>query len=89
MGDAGDLGRPQPGHALVVGRVVGDVARAVGLLEPADAVLEAGDAGRGPRAGQGLGVPDVGPEDLGAVGVDVVGLGGEGRVDGREVAQVG
>ncbi len=62
-------------------RVVGDVAAAVGLLEPADAVLEAGQARGGPGAGQRLGVADVGPERLGAVLLGVVGLGGELGVD--------
>ena len=38
---AGDLGRAQLGHARVVGAVVGDVAGAVLLLEPADPVREA------------------------------------------------
>ena len=39
---------------MVVG-VVGDVAGAVGLLEAADAVLEARGARDGPGPGQGLG----------------------------------
>ena len=57
---------------------------AVALLEPADAVLEAGGAGDRPRAGQGLGVALVGPE-LGVVARAVVLLGGEGRVDDRQL----
>src|SRR5665811_95181 len=38
-------------HEVVVGRIVGDVAGAVGLLQAADAVLESSDAGGSPRAG--------------------------------------
>ena len=89
VGDAGDLGRPQAGHPLVVGAVVGDVARAVGLLQTADPVLQTGHAGRRPRSGQRLLVPDVGPEDLGAVGIGVVGCGGEAGIDVGQVVEVG
>src|SRR6185312_13297569 len=39
-GDAVDLGLPKPHHQVVVLRLVGDVARTVGRLEPADAVFE-------------------------------------------------
>ena len=46
------LGRAQLGHPLVVGAVVGDVAGAVGLLQAADAVREAGRARDRPRARQ-------------------------------------
>ena len=72
-----------PDHQVVVGRVVGDVAGAVGLLDAADAVLEAGRAGDRPRAGQRLGVAQVRPEHLGAVVVRVVGLGRELHATGR------
>src|ERR1022692_3178648 len=48
-----DLRLPQPDHLVVVVGVVGDVARAVGLLDPADPVLEPGRAGNRPRPGQG------------------------------------
>ena len=41
-------------HPVVVVRVVADVAGDVGLLEAADAVLEAGRAGDGPRPGERL-----------------------------------
>ena len=44
----------QPDHQVVVGRVVGDVAGAVGLLDAADPVLQARRAGDGPRPGQRL-----------------------------------
>ena len=44
-GDARDLLRPQPHHQVVVVRVVRDVAGDVGLLEPADPVLEPGVPG--------------------------------------------
>ncbi len=88
-GDAGDLVAAQVDHALVVDALVGHVAAAVRLLEPADAVLEAGHAGRGPRPRQRLGVADVGPEARRAVVVGVVRLGGEGRVDRLERVEVG
>ena len=61
---------------MVVG-VVGDVAGDVGLLDAADAVLEAGGAGHGPRPGQGLLVAQERVEDRLALGVDAVGLAGE------------
>ena len=73
VGDAGHLGGPQVDHPLVVDRVVGDVARAVLLLEAADAVLEPGRPGHGPGAGQRLLVAHVGPERRRAVLVGVVG----------------
>ncbi len=56
VGDARDLGRAQGLHPVVVVRVVADVAGDVGLLQPADPVLEAGRAGDGPRPRQRLGV---------------------------------
>ena len=62
VGDPVDLGLAGADHEVVVARVVGDVAVPVALLEAADAVLEAGRAGDGPRAGQRLGVARVGPE---------------------------
>ena len=58
-GDAVDLGLPGADHQVVVGRVVGDVAGAVGLLDAADPVLEAGGARDRPRPGQRLGVAQV------------------------------
>ena len=48
--DPGDLRVAQDGHPVVVLRVVADVAEDVGLLEPADPVLEA-RASRGPPTG--------------------------------------
>ena len=48
--DAGHLGRPQRGHARVVGGVVADLAGDVLLLQAADAVRQAGRAGDRPRA---------------------------------------
>src|SRR3954466_114000 len=59
-GEAVDLGLAGAGHEVVVGRVVGDVAGFVGLLQPADPVLEPGGARHGPRAGQRLRVAQVG-----------------------------
>ena len=46
----------------MVGRVVGDVAVAVGLLQAADAVLQPRGAGDRPGAGEGVAVAQVGPE---------------------------
>ena len=63
--DARDLLGAQLHHALVVRRVVGDVAGDVLLLEAADAVLEARRARDRPGARQGLGVAPVGLEVLG------------------------
>ena len=53
VGDPGDLGRPERLHPVVVVGVVADVAGDVRLLQAADAVLEAGRPGHGPRPGQG------------------------------------
>ena len=66
-------------HPVVVVGVVADVARDVGLLEAADAVLEARRARDGPRPGERLGVARVRPERA----VALVGV-----VD-RDVGQVG
>ena len=52
-GDPVDLGLAQPDHRVVVRRVVGDVAGAVGLLDAADPVLEPGRARDRPRPGEG------------------------------------
>ena len=86
-GDPSTLACADADHQVVVGRVVGDVAVAVGLLEAADAVLEAGCAGDRPRTGQRLLVAQVGQELLdGLAGRpcrDRVGAGGEGGVDRR------
>src|SRR5699024_19174 len=57
--DQRDAQGPGAGHQVVVVGGVGDVAGAVGLLQPADAVLEAGLARHRPGAGQGLGVSGV------------------------------
>ena len=46
-----DLGLPGADHEVVVGRVVGDVAGAVGLLDAADAVLQARRCPGPPTAG--------------------------------------
>ena len=61
-GDPVDLRLAGAGHEVVVGRVVGDVAGPVGLLQPADAVLQARGARHGPRPGQRLRVAQVGQE---------------------------
>src|SRR3546814_14888548 len=60
VGDAVDLGLAQPDHLVVVGRIVGDVAVTVPLLQPADAVLAAGGAGHRPWQGAGPPAPAVG-----------------------------
>ncbi len=49
---------------MVVVRVVADVAQDVGLLEAADAVLQPGRAGHGPRSGQRRLIPQVRIEAL-------------------------
>ena len=54
VGDPGDLRLAQQLHPVVVVRVVADVAGDVGLLEAADAVLQAGRARDGPLPGEGL-----------------------------------
>ena len=68
VGDARHLLGPEAHHVLVVLGVVVDVAGAVLLLEAADAVHEAGRARDRPRAGQRLGVAQVGPEVAVVVG---------------------
>src|SRR5205085_6355667 len=78
VGDPVDLGLTDPDHEVVVGRVVGDVAVTVALLQAADPVLQAGGAGDGPRTGQGLLVAQVGPVLLGGRTV----LGRDRRVGG-------
>ena len=55
VGDALDLLGAEAHHAVVVLGVVAHVAGDVGLLEAADAVLEAGRAGDGPRPRERLG----------------------------------
>src|SRR5690606_12317019 len=71
------LGLAGAHHVVVVGRVVADVAGAVLLLDAADAVLQAGRAGDGPRAGERALVALERPEHLGAVGQRVVRAAGE------------
>src|SRR5207237_9583379 len=51
-GDVGDLLRARPDHVFVVLRVVADISCDVFLLQPADAMFEAGRAGTGPRTDQ-------------------------------------
>lgn len=84
-----DLGLAGADHEVVVGRVVGDVARAVLLLDAADTVLKTRRAGHRPRPGQGLRVALVGPEHLGAVGQRVVGAGRELDAQVREFVDLG
>ena len=59
--DARDPLGAQPGHVVVVLRLVGDVAGHVLLLQPADPVAQARRAGHRPRAGE-LVVAQVGHE---------------------------
>ena len=82
-GDPVDLGLARAGHEVVVGRVVGDVAGPVGLLQAADAVLHAGRAGDRPRPGQRLRVAQVRQE----LAVLTVGLASRSRPPGQ-VGQV-
>ena len=60
---------PGPGvhHHLVILRIGGDDACGV-LLQTADSVLQAGDAGTGPSADEGLGIPLKGCELAAALG---------------------
>ena len=83
-GDCVNLGLADAHHLVVVIGVVGDSAVAVGLLETSDSMLETLGAGHCPRASQGLGVTQVRPEILRAVGKLVIGLGREVRIDLRE-----
>ncbi len=62
---------------------------AVGLLEAADAVLDAGSAGDRPRPGQGRLVAEVGPEVGSAVLGHVIGPLGERGVDDGQVGHLG
>jgi hypothetical protein len=71
----------QLGHAVVVGGVVADVAAAILLLDPADAVLEPGRAGQRPGSRERVRVTQVGQE------VAVRGVGWRTRT--LEVRQVG
>jgi hypothetical protein len=80
-GDPSTFGR-RADHEVVVVGVVGDVAGAVGLLDAADAVLEAGRAGHRPGPGQGLRVAQYGRKTR----RPAVRLGGE--VD-RQLGQLG
>ena len=88
-GDRGDLGGAQVDHPLVVLRRVVDVAGAVGLLQPADAVHQPGRTGDRPRTGQRHLVAQVRPELRVAVVVDVVELGGERHGDVGQRRDVG
>ena len=62
--DAVDLRRPDVRHALVVVRVIGDVAAVVTLLDPAHPVLEPRRARTHPGASEGVGVAEVRVEAL-------------------------
>ena len=88
-GDRGDLGGAQVDHALVILRRVVDVAGAVGLLQPADAVHEPWRTGDRPRTCKRHLVAQVGPELRVALVVDVVELGGERHGDVRQRRDVG
>ena len=63
--DPVDPGRAHVGHALVVVRVVGDVAGVVALLDSSHPVLEPRRARAHPRAGEGVRIPEVRMEALG------------------------
>ena len=89
LGDGRHLGGAEVDHPLVVLRRVVDVAGAVLLLDAADAVHQARRAGDRPRAGQRVGIAEVGPELGLAVGVGVVLLGGEGHRDVGQRVEVG
>ncbi|SLE63556.1 Uncharacterised protein [Mycobacteroides abscessus subsp. massiliense] len=52
--DSVDLELAQPHHEVVVGRVIRDIARAVGLLQATDAVLQTRGSGNGELTGQRL-----------------------------------
>ena len=83
--DAGDLLRAQARHQIVVVGVVRDVAGAVGLLEAADAVLEARRAGHGPRPRERLLVAEIRQErpfEFGSV-ANVVEMSGSDDTSGR------
>src|SRR3546814_16073540 len=54
VGAAVDLVLAQPDHLVVVGRIVGDVAVTVALLEPAVGLFEAGGAGNRLVPSEGL-----------------------------------
>ena len=83
------LGRPQQRHGLVVGGVVADRPVSIGLLDAADAVLQARDARRGPRPGQRDLVSGVGVERRPAGRIDGIGARRERRVDRRQFLDVG
>ena len=59
VGDAVDLGFARVGHFLMVGRVIGDLARAIVPLDAADPVGQAGGPGLDPNAFQRLLIPRV------------------------------
>ena len=67
VGNVRYLPRPDVGHQLVVGGIVGDVPRHLLLLQAAYAVLEAGHSGDRPPASHGLEIPQVGQELVAAV----------------------
>ena len=79
FGDAGHLARPQLDHVLVVVGLIGDVAGAVLLFDPADAVHELRGTRKRPLPGKGLRIADVGPMDGLAIGVGLVRSGRIGR----------
>ena len=89
VGDPRHLGGADVDHVLVVVGVVAHVAGAVLLLDATDAVHQVGRAGQRPRAGQRVGIAEVGPEDLLARGQRVVGRRGEGGGDVGQVGDIG
>ncbi len=81
--DCVDLRLAQAHHAIMVLRVVGDVARAVRLLEAPDAMLETSRSRNSPGARQSLRITLVSPELLAPVLGLVVRLCREIRIDDR------
>ena len=70
LGDAGDLAGANLGHALVVGRIVGDVAARIVSLDAADPVLQPRRSGLDPGSRQRLGIANVRLESFG-IGAEI------------------
>ncbi|CFR67365.1 Uncharacterised protein [Mycobacterium tuberculosis] len=70
--DTVDLGLAQPDHEVMISRLVGDVARAIGSFQPADAVFQTGGARNGELAGKGFPVTGIRLEGLAGFGEGVL-----------------